>query len=70
MIELTKMTIRHAAGLLKARLKDQHGKEAKDLNEAIETVNKMDDERMAESATYDSEGALRDLASLGLSVQV
>ena len=73
MIELTKMTIRNAAGLLKARLKDQHSKEAKDCDEAIQTIQKMDDDRMAESATYDSTGGLRDLnslGSLGLSVQV
>ena len=73
MIELTKMTIRNAAGLLKARLKDQHSKEAKDCDEAIQTLQKMDDDRMAESATYDSTGGLRDLnslGSLGLSVQV
>ncbi|MBR4736536.1 MAG: hypothetical protein IK051_02615 [Rhodocyclaceae bacterium] len=73
MIELTKMSIRHAAGLLKARLKDQHSKEAKDCDEAIQTLQKMDDDRMAESATYDSTGGLRDLnslGSLGLSVQV
>ena len=77
MIELTKMTVRNAAGLLKARLKDQHGKEAKDCDDAIKTIDKMDMAQAEDSATaslYGSDGGLLDgsgiSASLGLSVQV
>ena len=77
MIELTKMTVRNAAGLLKARLKDQHGKEAKECDDAIKTIDKMDMAQAEDSVStslYGSDGGLLDgsgiAASLGLSVQV
>ena len=77
MVETVKRTIRHAVGLLKARLKDQHGKEAKDCDDALRTLDRMDTEQAEQDAAtslYNRSGAPMDgsgiAASLGLSVRV
>lgn len=77
MVDAVKRTIRHAAGLLKARLKDQHGKEAKDCDDALRTLDRMDMEQAEQDAAtslYNRSGEAMDgsgvSASLGLSVRV